>query len=205
VYRGLALGSSDGRNLLYAANFRAGRVEVFDAAFNPVNLAGPFADPTLPAGFAPFNIQNVAGRLYVTYALQDAARRDDVPGPGNGFVNVFDTAGRFIERFASAGPLNSPWGIALAPAGFGGFGGALLVGNRGDGRINAFNPVTGDWLGPLEDAAGRPIVIEGLWGLIFGNDSLAGDSDTLYFTAGIADGGNAEDHGLFGSIAPTPD
>jgi uncharacterized protein (TIGR03118 family) len=202
VYKGLTLGSSGGKNYLYAADFHTGQVEVFDANFSPATLPGSFSDPALPAGFAPFNIQNVGGQLYVTYALQDAAKHDDVSGPGNGYVNVFDTSGQLIRRFVSDGPLNSPWGVALAPAGFGGFGGALLIGNFGDGRINAFNPATGEWLGPLEDASGKAIWIDGLWGLTFGNGKEGGDSHTLYFTAGIAGSGSVEDHGLFGSIAP---
>ena len=203
VYKGLALGSSGGKNYLYAANFSAGRVDVFDANFVPVALAGTFTDPNLPAGFAPFNVQNVGGKLYVTYAVQDAAKHDDVSGPGNGYVNVFDTSGQLLQRFASQGPLNSPWGVVLAPAGFGGFGGALLVGNFGDGRINAFNPTTGAWLGALQDGSGKAIAIDGLWGLTFGNGTKAGDTHTLYFTAGIAGSGTVEDHGLFGSIAPS--
>ena len=202
VYKGLALGSSGGKNYLYAADFGLGRVDVFDAGFNPVALAGSFADPTVPVGFAPFNIQNVGGRLYVTYALQDADAHDDVSGRGNGYVNVFDPNGVLLKRFASRGPLNSPWGVVPAPSGFGGYGGALLIGNFGDGRINAFNPATGGFLGDVHDACGTPISIDGLWGLIFGNGSRAGDTRTLYFTAGIAYNGNVEDHGLFGSIAP---
>jgi uncharacterized protein (TIGR03118 family) len=169
-----------------------------------VALAGSFTDPNLPVGFAPFNIQNVGGKLYVTYALQDAAKHDDVSGPGNGLVDVFDTSGQLLKRFATKAPLNSPWGVALAPAGFGGFGGALLIGNFGDGLINAFNPTTGAWLGSLQDGVGKAISIEGLWGLTFGNGSKAGDTHTLYFTAGIAGSGIVEDHGLFGSIAPIP-
>jgi uncharacterized protein (TIGR03118 family) len=203
VYKGIALGSSGGSNYLYAANFSAARVDVFDANFNPVTLAGSFSDPNLPAGFAPFNIRNVEGRLYVTYALQDAATHEDVPGPGNGYVNVFDTGGQLLKRFVSAGPLNSPWGVALAPAGFGGFGGALLIGNFGDGRINAFKPATGELLGELQDASGTTISIEGLRGLAFGNAGQGANSRTLYFTAGILGSGSVEDHGLFGSIVPT--
>jgi uncharacterized protein (TIGR03118 family) len=202
-YKGLALGSSGGKNYLYAANFSAGRVDVFDANFVPAALAGTFTDPGLPAGFAPFNIQNVGDKLYVTYALPDAAKEDDVSGPGNGYVNVFDTSGNLLRRLVSQGPLNSPWGVVLAPAGFGGFGGALLVGNFGDGRINAFNPATGAWLGALRDGSGKALTIDGLWGLTFGNGTRAGDTHTLYFTAGIAGGGAVEDHGLFGSIAPS--
>ena len=203
IYKGLALGNSAGSNYLYAANFNAGTVDVFDAAYNQVTLTGTFADPSLPAGFAPFNIQNVGGLLYVTYALQDAAKHDDAPGTGNGFVNVFDTAGQLISRFISRGPLNSPWGVALAPAGFGGFSQALLVGNFGDGRINAFDPTTGKFLGMLRDGTGNPVAIQGLWDIKFGNGAQAGDTHTLYFTAGIAGTGSLEDHGLFGSISAT--
>jgi len=203
AYKGIALGSSGGSNYLYVTNFGVARVDVFDAGYNPVTLAGSFSDPNLPAGFAPSNIRNIGGRLYVTYALKDAVTGGELPGPGNGFVNVFDTSGQLLKRLVSEGPLNSPWGIALAPAGFGGFGGALLIGNFGDGRVNAFNPVTGDLLGVLQDAAGTAISIEGLRGLIFGNGVQAGNSRTLYFTAGIAAGGTVEDHGLFGRITPT--
>jgi uncharacterized protein (TIGR03118 family) len=156
----------------------------------------------VPVGFAPFNIQNIGGQLYVTYALQDADAHDDVSGRGNGYVNVFDPNGVLLRRLASGGPLNSPWGMAIAPAGFGAFGGALLIGNFGDGRINAFNPATGGFLGDLHDACGTPISIDGLWGLIFGNGGQGGDPHTLFFTAGIPYSGNVEDHGLFGSIVP---
>ncbi len=201
IYKGLALGSSGGSSYLYAANFHAGQVDVFDASYNRVTLAGSFSDPTLPAGFAPFNIQNVGGQLFVAYALQDALGHDDVSGPGNGFVNVFDTSGHLLKRFASNDVLNSPWGIVLAPAGFGGFSQALLIGNFGDGRINAFDPATGQHLGMLQNASGTPLAIQGLWDLKFGNGGQGGDSHTLYFTAGIAGGANLEDHGLFGSIS----
>jgi uncharacterized protein (TIGR03118 family) len=204
VYKGLALASSGTKNYLYAANFNTGRVDVFDANFAPVALAGTFTDPNLPAGFAPFNLQNVGGKLYVTYAQQDAAKHDDVSGAGNGYVNIFDTSGKFLQRLVSKGPLNSPWGVVLAPVGFGGLDGALLVGNFGDGLINAFNATTGAWLTAVQDGSGKAISVPGLWGLAFGNGSQAGDSHTLYFTAGIAGSGSVEDHGLFGSIVPAP-
>ncbi len=205
VYKGLALGSSGGNDYLYVTNFSAAAVDVFDANYSPVILTGSFFDPNMPAGFAPFNIRNVASQLYVTYALQDETAHDAMPGPGNGYVNVFDTSGQLLKRLVSEGPLDSPWGIVLAPAGFGGFGGALLIGNFGDGRINAFNPVTGELLGAILDVSGNDISIEGLRGLVFGNgnDRQGGNSRTLYFTAGIADGGSIEDHGLFGSIIST--
>jgi uncharacterized protein (TIGR03118 family) len=201
VYKGLALGVSSGSNYLYAANFHAGTVDVFDTNYGPVTLAGSFNDATIPAGFAPFNIQNVAGQLFVTYAVQDSAKHDDVAGPGNGIINVFDTAGNFVKRFATSNSLNSPWGMAVAPTNFGAFSGALLVGNFGNGKINAFDPLTGNFLGSLQNPAGTPISIQGLWGLLFGNGASGGDKSTLYFTAGIPGGGAIEDHGLFGSIS----
>jgi len=204
IYKGLAIGNNGTANFLYAANFHGNAVNVFNATYAPATLAGSFSDPTVPTGFAPFNIQNINGVLYVTYALQDANAEDDVPGPGNGFINKFDLNGNLLGRFASHGTLNSPWGMALAPAGFGEFGGDLLVGNFGDGRINAFDPATGDFLGQLKDGSGNPITIEGLWGLRFGNGVRGGDPNTLYFAAGIPGPGQLEDHGLFGSISVVP-
>lgn len=201
IYKGLAIGNAGVGDLLYAADFHNGRIDVFDTSFAPVSLSGGFVDPSLPAGFAPFNIQNLAGRLYVTYALQDGAGEDDVAGAGNGYVDVFDLNGSLLQRLVSAGPLNSPWGLAIAPAGFGPFANDLLVGNFGDGRIHAFDPVTGTLLDSLEDPQGNPIEIDGLWGLIFGNGGNGGNANTLYFTAGIAGDGAKEDHGLFGAIA----
>ena len=172
-----------------------------------MTLSGGFVDPTLPAGYAPFGIQNVGGNLIVSYAKQDVAGagHDDVAGAGNGFVDVYDSNGTFIKRLVSNGPLNSPWGIALAPSGFGQFSGDLLIGNFGDGTINAFDPVTGAFLGTLTDAAGNPIVIEGLWGLLFGNGGNGGAMNELFFTAGIPGPGAIEDHGLFGFLTvPEP-
>jgi uncharacterized protein (TIGR03118 family) len=200
VYKGLAISGTG--DFLYATNFHAGTIDVFDSTFASTALAGSFIDPTLPSGFAPFNIQNLGGKLYVTYAKQDAAGHDDVAGPGNGFVDVFDLDGSLLQRLISNGPLNSPWGLALAPGDFGDFSNDLLVGNFGDGTINAFDPMTGTFLGTMVDKNGNPIVIEGLWGLRFGNDGNGGDSDTLYFTAGIPGDGAVEDHGLFGSLKP---
>jgi uncharacterized protein (TIGR03118 family) len=196
VYKGVAVGSNATGNFIFAANFRAGTIEVYDKNFAKATLAGSFNDPALPAGFAPFNIQNLSGQLYVTYAKQDAKKHDDVKGPGNGFVDVFDTNGNLIKRLASQGTLNSPWGLALAPAQFGTFSGDLLVGNFGDGQINIFDPNSGTFLGQLQDDAGSPITIDGLWGLLVGNGAGGGDPNTLFFAAGIAD----EMHGLFGSL-----
>jgi uncharacterized protein (TIGR03118 family) len=196
VYKGLAIAvASDGHTYLYAANFRSGRVEAYDDTFTPVEMPGGlFVDPRIPAGYAPFNVQELAGRLYVTYAKQDATLRDDVAGQGHGFVDVFSNDGAFVKRLVTHGQLNSPWGLALAPAGFGRFGGSLLVGNFGDGVINAYNPHTGAHLGQLRSAHG-PIVIDGLWGLRFGNGNAAKTSE-LVFSAGP----DGESHGLLGKI-----
>jgi uncharacterized protein (TIGR03118 family) len=201
VYKGLAIGNNGSGNFLYAANFNSAAIDVFNGTYSPTLLAGHFTDPNLPAGYAPFNIQNIGGTLFVTYALQNAAKHDDVAGAGHGFIDEFDLNGNLLKRFASNGVLNSPWGLALAPASFGSFANDLLVGNFGDGRINAFDPSTGTFLGSLTDASNNPIAIEGLWGLRFGNGGNGGDPGTLFFSAGIpGPGGVVEDHGLFGSI-----
>jgi len=199
-YKGLAIGNNASGDFLYAANFGNGKIDVFDSGFAAASLAGSFTDPNLPSGYAPFNIQNLNGTLYVTYALVGQGG-DDVPGAGNGIVDAFDTNGNLIKRVVTGGALNSPWGLALAPAAFGEFGGALLVGNFGDGLINAFNPTTGTPLGTLRDAANNPIANDGLWGLHFGNGGNGGSLNTLYFTAGP----NNEADGLFGSIAAVPE
>jgi uncharacterized protein (TIGR03118 family) len=193
VFTGLALGDSASGTLLYAADFGNQTVAVFNQNFQPVKIAGGFVDPNLPTGFAPFNVQNVDGRLFVTYALQDAGRYVDVPGASNGFVDVFNTDGQLLQRFASGGTLNSPWGVALAPAGFGAFGNDVLIGNRGDGRIAAYDPGTGAFEGFITGASGAPVQVAGLWGLNFGTGASA---NTLYFTAGIG----GEQHGLFGDV-----
>jgi uncharacterized protein (TIGR03118 family) len=200
VYKGLAIAqASDGHTYLYAANFRSGRVEAYDNTFTPVQLpGGQFADPRIPAGYAPFNVQELAGKLYVSYARQDPLLKDDVAGQGHGFVDVFSNDGGFIRRLVTRGQLDSPWGLALAPAGFGGFGGALLVGNFGNGHINAYDPVTGAHLGQLRSTNGKSIVIDGLWALRFGNGNAAKTGELL-FSAGPAD----ETHGLLGKIVPT--
>lgn len=205
VYKGVTMGNNGSGNFLYAANFHDGTVDVFDKNFNPAHLSGSFTDPNLPSGYAPFDIQNIGGKLYVTYALQDAAKHDDMAGPGNGYVDVFDLNGNLVKRLVSKGPLNSPWGETLAPNGFGPFAGDLLVGNFGNGEINAFNPASGAFLGTLKDANGNPISIDGLWGLTFGGGGAGGNPNLLYFTAGIPGNGLKEDHGLFGSLTPTPE
>lgn len=197
VYTGLALATElSGQSYLYAADFSHGTIDVFDQEFRPVARPGAFQDPNLPAGFAPFNIQNINNLLFVTYAQQNKDKQGDVPGPGNGFIDVYDVNGRLVERFASQGALDSPWGLALAPASFGPFGGALLVGNNGDGHINAYNARSGAFLGELTNDRGTPLTIGDLWGLTFGNGHVGGDSQTLFFTAGVAH----ETHGLFGAI-----
>ncbi|HTI98772.1 MAG TPA: TIGR03118 family protein [Dongiaceae bacterium] len=201
IYKGLALGNAAGSNYLYATDFHNGKVDVFDAAFSPVAWPGAFTDPNLPPGFAPFGIAVLGTNVFVTYALQDDAAEDDVPGPGNGYVDTYDTSGNLLRRFAANGALNSPWGLAVAPANFGLFAGELLIGNFGDGTINAFDPVSGLRVGTLQDTNGAPIAIEGLWDLKFGNGGNGGVTNKLYFTAGIAAGGALEDHGLFGSLA----
>ncbi|HAB15358.1 MAG TPA: TIGR03118 family protein [Verrucomicrobiota bacterium] len=196
LYKGLAIGNNGSADHLYAANFKEGSIDVFDTAFAPASLSGSFTDPTLPAGYAPFNIQNLGGKLYVTYALQDGGQKDDVPGAGHGFVDVFDLNGNLLQRLVSQGALNSPWGLVIGPEDFGPFEGDLLVGNFGDGRINAYDLSSGKFLGSLKGPDGKPIEIEGLWALTAGNGANGGDEDDLYFTAGISD----EEHGLFGEI-----
>jgi uncharacterized protein (TIGR03118 family) len=200
VYKGLAMSTFDG-GTLYATNFRAGTVEAYDTSFNPT-LTGEFVDPSLPAGYAPFNDKVINGELYVTYAVQDAAKHDDMAGPGNGIVDIFNLDGTFDKRLVSnGGALDSPWGMAIAPSSFGEFAGDLLVGNFGNGEINAYNATTGTWIGALDGTSGNPLVIDGLWALTFGNGAGGGSLNTLYFTAGP----DGESHGLFGSLAVVPE
>jgi uncharacterized protein (TIGR03118 family) len=206
VYKGLALASNSGANYLYAANFRAGTIDVFDSSFHQVTLgsgavSGTFADHHIPHSYAPFGIANINGNLFVTYAKQNAAKHDDVAGPRRGFVDEFDPSGHLIQRVATRGTLNSPWGLAVAPSSFGQFSGDLLIGNFGDGRINAFQFPSGNshqfqFVGQLSNSQGQPITIDGLWGLGVGNGAMAGSSSTLFFSAGI----DGEQHGLFGTL-----
>ena len=200
VYKGLAIAKVKGKTYLYATNFRSGRVEAYDSTFTPVELPdGLFVDPGLPSGYGPFGIAEINGMLYVTFAKQDATLHDDVAGPGHGFVDIFTNTGAFVRRLASRGPLNSPWGLALAPRSFGMFGGDLLVGNFGNGTINVYNPTNGARLGQLRRHNGLPIVIDGLWGLMFGNGNAAMTNE-LIFSAGP----NDESHGLLGKIVVNP-
>ncbi len=200
IYKGITLATTNGSSFLYAADFHNGKVDVFDGTFSPIVIAGGFLDPTLPAGYAPFGIRAIGGLIYVSYALQDGAGEDDVPGAGNGFVDVFDVNGQLQKRLITQGNLNSPWGLIQAPAGFGDFSGALLVGNFGDGKINAYDISTGNLLGQLQDAKGNAISISGLWDIQFGNGGRAGPTNVLYFSAGISAGDGVESHGLFGSL-----
>jgi uncharacterized protein (TIGR03118 family) len=196
IYKGVTLAVTPQGSRLYAADFHGAKIDVFDGAFAPVTLPpGAFTDPNLPAGYAPFNVQELGGRIYVAYAQQDAAAEDEVAGPGKGFVDVYDTGGTLIRRLISDGALNAPWGLVIAPNGFGKFGRDLLVGNFGDGRINAYRLGSGRFDGTLLGRHGQPITIEGLWALRFGNDVFAGPR-ALVFTAGIDD----EQHGLLGTI-----
>jgi uncharacterized protein (TIGR03118 family) len=201
VYKGLALSAGGSGSLLYAADFSNARVDVFDSTFKPMTLAsGAFSDANLPAGYAPFGIQAINGDIYVLYAKQDAAKHDDVKGAGLGLINVFDPNGKLIKRVVSNGALNAPWGIALAPAGFGNFSNSLLVGNFGDGKINAYVLSTGELIGPLQSANNTPIVIDGLWGIGFGNGFNNQSVNTLFFAAGPG----AEQHGLYGRLDVAP-
>lgn len=201
IFKGLAIATTGSGDRLYVTDFHNRRVEVLDGTFHPVDLAeGAFVDPNIPDDFGPFGIQNVQGRIFVTYAKQDAEGEDDVAGQGFGFVSVFDTDGSFIARIATRGLLNSPWGLTLAPPSFGRFGGDLLVGNFGNGTIIAYR-LSDDMRrasldGILIGTNRRPIFIDGLWALAFGNNSGAGSTDTLFFTSGPGD----ERHGLFGRI-----
>jgi len=201
VYLGLAIGSSGGANYLYAANFAGGRIDVFNGTFGDGSgaLAGDFTDPGLPSGYAPFNIQNIGGELLIAYAKVNPAEPDEeLAGDGFGFVSAFGTDGTFHGRIASRGELNAPWGLAMASGDFGKFSGDLLVGNFGDGRIHAFRNGENGWEahGVMKGTNHRPIEIDGLWGIGFGNGATSGPTNTLFFAAGPDD----ETHGLFGSI-----
>ena len=200
VYKGLALGTVNGATFLYATDLHNNKVDVFDTNFNlPADMQGKFVDPTIPAGFVPFGIVAINGQLYVTYAMQDAAKHDETTGAGLGFVDVFDFSGNFVSRFASGGALNAPWGIALAPTGFGSIAGDVLIGNFGDGKINIFT-ANGKQLatsvGSLTGSNGQALSFPGLWSLAFGNGDSDKPSTTLFYTAGFAD----QTDGVFGSI-----
>ena len=200
IYTGIALANNGTGNFLYLADFHNRKIDVLDASFHLVLLAGSFTDPDLPADYAPFNVAAIGGKLYAAYAKQNASAEEEIAGPHLGFVDVFDLNGNFEKRLVSQGDLNAPWAMVLAPAGFGDFSGAVLVGNFGDGRINAYDPTTGAHLGTLSESPNHPTQIDGLWGLAFGNGVTAGSPTTLYFAAGPDD----EKHGLFGKITANP-
>ena len=198
VYKGLALAGNGTSFRLYAADFHNGKIDVLTNAFVKTSVPGGFADPTIPPGFAPFNIMNLQGNLYVAYAMREEGGDDEVAGPGLGFVDVFDADGLLIERVASRGKLNAPWGMAIAPAGFGKFSNHLLVGSFGDGTINAYYVKNFTFAGQLRAADGGVLKIDGLWGIAFGNGFQRQPTDTLFFAAGPGD----EKHGLYGKIEP---
>jgi uncharacterized protein (TIGR03118 family) len=196
VYKGLALAANNGNNFLYATDFHNNKIDVFDTNFTKVTMSGGFKDPAIPAGYAPFGIQLIGSNVFVTYAQQDAAKHDDVAGAGLGMVDVFDTAGNLKQHFATGTPLNAPWGIAQAPNNFGAFSGTILIGNFGDGTINAFDASSGQSMGPLNSSNGSAIIEHGLWGIAFGNDLNNQPSNTLFFAAGP----NDEADGVYGRI-----
>jgi uncharacterized protein (TIGR03118 family) len=202
VFKGLAIATLDDpivgpTYFLYGADFRKGQIVVWDGSFHKISLsANAFRDRNIPSGFAPFNIQNIGGLLYVAFAKQDSAKHDEVDGPGLGYVDVFTPAGQLIRRLDHGSWFNGPWGITQAPSDFGAYSHDLLIGNFGNGQILAFNPTTGHFLGRLRDAKNAPIAIDGLWGINFGSDGASGPATTLFFAAGI----EHESHGLFGTI-----
>lgn len=203
VYKGLALITNSSGTFLLAANFNSGAVEVYDNLFTAKTLAGTFVDPNLPSGFAPFGIHVIGNQVLVTYAMQDQAKHDPVHQAGAGYVDLFDLNGNFVRRVVSQGNLNAPWGAVIPPAGFGAFGGKLLIGNFGDGTINAYDSAAGTFIDQMKDATGAVIANASLWDMVFGGGGSSGDPNTLYVTAGLAN----EQHGLFAAItanASTP-
>jgi uncharacterized protein (TIGR03118 family) len=200
AYFGLAISATatSATPMLYAANFNSGNIDIFDTNFKPVSMPGAFVDPSVPAGFAPWNIQNIGGKLYVIYAKQNAAK--NFAAAGGGYVAIFDLTGKLLQHLASNGPLNAPWGVAIAPPTFGAFANDVLVGNFGDGTINAFDPTSGNALGALLDENGNTITLPGLWGLILGNGGSGGDANAIYFAAG----GASQKHGVLGSLQAAP-
>jgi uncharacterized protein (TIGR03118 family) len=201
IYKGSALATIGGDTYLYAADFHNGGIAVFKGTSGAPALSGSFVDPSLPSGFAPFNVQMLGGSLFVTYAEQTPGSGDETAGPGLGFVDRYDLQGNLLGRVASGGVLNAPWGLAIAPSSFGALAGTLLVGNFGDGRISAYDLSTNSFVGQLDGTDGNPLAIEGLWGLSVGNDGGAGSSQDLYFSAGPGD----ESHGLFGVLVAVPE
>ncbi len=203
VYKGSAISTINGTSYLYAANFKNGSIDVMKGTAGTPSLAGSFTDPYLPTGtgYAPFNVQNLGGTLYVAYAQHDSTGMNEVAGAGRGFVDAFDLQGNFLNRVATGGTLNAPWGLAIAPSSFGALSGSLLVGNFGDGTISAFGLGSNTYLGQIQAANGTPLVIDGLWALTPGNGGSAGSSSLLYYSAGP----NAEAHGVLGVLTPVPE
>jgi len=202
VFKGIAISNGPSGPRLYATDFANRSVDVFDGSWAPVQMPGAFVDPTLPQNYSPFGIQTIGDRVFVTYAEQQPGSEDEAHGQGLGFVDAYDLDGKFLGRVAQHGQLNAPWGLAQAPASFGSFGGDLLVGNFGDGQINAYQEMSNghfEHRGTLRTATDGKLSIDGLWALEFGNTAPNGDPQTLFFTAGIDD----EAHGLFGTITPT--
>lgn len=200
VYKGATIVEVNGKRFLLAANFRSGRIDVFDTTFTQVPSSEErFDDDRLPAGFAPFNVQAIGPNVYISYAKQTADKHDPVSGTGLGFVDVFSRSGRLLQRLQHGPWFNAPWGLTLAPGNFGEFSHALLVGQFRGGTVSAFNPVTGAFLGTMLNPDGSVVTIDGLWALEFGNDASAGPSTTLFFTAGP----NSETDGIFGTLTPT--
>jgi uncharacterized protein (TIGR03118 family) len=204
VYKGLALLNG---TFLLAANFNSGRVDVYDRNFTPTSLSGSFTDPNLPRGLAPHGIHVIGSQIYIAYAMQDAAKHDALPGAGLGQVDIFDTTGKFVSTLASGGTLNAPWAVVAAPATFGAFANAILVGNFGDGTINAFNATTGAFMGQLTDSSNNALVNPGLWDMVFGGGGPSGDPGTLYLTAGGSNQPNFPAGGsttaVFASVLPS--
>jgi uncharacterized protein (TIGR03118 family) len=199
VYKGLALATNAGANMLYAADFHGHKIDVFKSDFTPVKLPGAFVDPNLPSNYSPFNVVSLGGRLYISYAQKEEDGDDEVAGPGMGIVDAYDTGGHLLQRVATGGTLNAPWGMALAPAGFGDFSNCLLVGNFGDGAVSAYDAVTGAFRGQLRAPTGDVIKIDGLWGMAFGNNLNNQPATTLFFAAGP----NEEANGAYGRIDAT--
>jgi uncharacterized protein (TIGR03118 family) len=201
VYKGMTIASAAGSSYLYVTNFWSGAVEVYDSNFTPHSFgSNSFVDSQIPSGYATFNIQLIGSSLVVTYAKQDAAKHDDVPGPGNGYVDIYDTQGNLQVRLAHTLFLNAPWGVVQAPQSFSGYSNDLLIGNFGSGGITAYSMSTGAWIANMLNVNDLPLQIDGLWGLTFGNGGAGGPTGTLFFTAGPF----GENHGIFGSITPHP-
>jgi len=199
IYKGATIAEIEGHKYLLAADFHHSRIDIFDTTFRLVQPpAGFFVDSQIPTGYGPFNVQGIGPNVYVAYAKQDSDREDEVAGPGLGFVDVFTPSGQLLQRLQRGNWLNAPWGMTLAPAFFGEFSHALLVGNFGSGTIAAYNSVTGRFIGNMLTPSGATLAIDGLWGIAFGNGGASGPANSLFFAAGP----NDENDGLFGALTP---